>query len=212
MNNSSICAIISMVEFCIQEDYHSKPRIERIYTLFWVSHFDHCNPITGALLFWQSKNKTKHTKYTITHKAQHEGALTTPCIVQKRPQVIEWMNESKRQRWADLILRAWNLAQERLAHEVRRGHSREAQPSTPLPWIQAPLRLALGFRICLDLHLLESSLIMSLTTETEHLVQGHQSARSRNLAGIWPPEGKRVKSLLLPISVALGRVETSTRP
>ena len=51
MNNSSICAIISVVEFCIQEDYHSKPRIERIYTLFWVSHFDHCNPITGALLF-----------------------------------------------------------------------------------------------------------------------------------------------------------------
>ena len=34
MNNSSICAIMSMVEFCIQEDYHSKARIERIYTLY----------------------------------------------------------------------------------------------------------------------------------------------------------------------------------
>ena len=91
--------------------------------------------------------------------------------------------------------------------EEKHGHLH-----TPLPWIQAPLRLALGFRICLDLHLLESFLLMSLTTETEQLVQGHQSVRSRNLAGIWPPEGKRVKSLFLLLSVTLGRVETSMLP
>ena len=95
MNNSSICAIISMVEFCIQEDYHSKPRIERIYTLFWVSHFDHCNPITGALLFWQSKNKTKHTKYTITHatvfsERNLETSRVTPTHRAKKKKNPHW--------------------------------------------------------------------------------------------------------------------------
>lgn len=68
MNNSSICAIISMVEFCITGSlsFKSKDR-EDLHSLFWVSHFYYCNPITRALLLWQSKNKTKHTKYTITH-------------------------------------------------------------------------------------------------------------------------------------------------
>lgn len=33
-NNSSICAVISLAELCIQQNSHSKTRIERTYTVY----------------------------------------------------------------------------------------------------------------------------------------------------------------------------------
>lgn len=96
MNNSSICAIISMVEFCITGSLSFKIKDrEDLHSLFWVSHFDYCNPITRALLLWQSKNKTKHTKYTITHatifsESNLETSRVTPTHRAKKKKNPHW--------------------------------------------------------------------------------------------------------------------------